>query len=51
MEEELMKLIDEQLEKNNALKKEIAEIDMQIQEHNKSIKSAETILKNVKKDI
>lgn len=51
MEEELMKLIDEQLEKNNALKKEIEEIDLQIEAHSKSIKDAEKILKNIKKDI
>ena len=50
MEEELKIQINEQLAKNNALKKEIEMIESKIKEHNMSINEAKIILKGIKKE-
>ncbi len=47
---ELMKKIDEQLEINNQLEREIEEIDRQIVDHEMSIRQANETLKNIKKE-
>ncbi len=46
---ELMKQIDEQIEINNKLKKEIEEMDRQIVDHKMSIMEATNTLNNIKR--